>query len=329
MLLQLARPLNGFLLLLPVRGEAGTFFLEIGELFVELLEAFARRLVAFLAQGLTFDFELHDASLELVEFDGHRVDFHAELGGRLVYEIDGLVRQKSIGDVPVRQHGRGHERRILELHAVVDLVPLPEAAQDADGVLDGRLADGDRLEPSLERGVLFDVLAILVECRRTDRVELATRQHGLQHVRRIDRTFGGAGSDHRVQLVDEENDLSLGVGDLLEDRLQPFFEFAAILRAGDQRAHVERHDALALQAFGNVAADDAPRESLDDGRLADARLADEHRVVLRAARQHLDHAADLFVAADDRVQLARDARARSGRGRSVRAPDTCPRGSRW
>ena len=33
-------------------------------------------------------------------------------------------------------------------------------------------------------------------------------------------------------------------------------------------------------------------------------LADQHRVVLRAAREHLDHAADLLVAPDHRVELA-------------------------
>ena len=42
----------------------------------------------------------------------------------------------------------------------------------------------------------------------------------------------------------------------------------------------------------------------DDGGLADAGLADEHRVVLRAAAQHLDDAPDLLVAPDDRVELA-------------------------
>ena len=44
--------------------------------------------------------------------------------------------------------------------------------------------------------------------------------------------------------------------------------------------------------------------------LPDARLADEHRVVLGAPRQHLDDAANLFVAADHRIQfpLARDVR---------------------
>ncbi len=45
-------------------------------------------------------------------------------------------------------------------------------------------------------------------------------------------------------------------------------------------------------------------QPLGDGRLADARLADEDGVVLRPAAEHLDHAADLVVAADDRVELA-------------------------
>ena len=61
---------------------------------------------------------------------------------------------------------------------------------------------------------------------------------------------------------------------------------------------------LFLRPFGHVAADDALREAFDDGGLADAGLADEHRVVLGAARQHLDDAADLLVAADDRIELA-------------------------
>jgi uncharacterized protein YjiS (DUF1127 family) len=54
--------------------------------------------------------------------------------------------------------------------------------------------------------------------------------------------------------------------------------------------------------------------ALDDRGLADAGLADQHRVVLGAAREHLDDAADLLVAADDRIELAL-ARASSVRSR--------------
>jgi hypothetical protein len=63
--------------------------------------------------------------------------------------------------------------------------------------------------------------------------------------------------------------------------------------------------ALVAQALGHVAVDDALGETLDDGGLADAGFADQHRVVLGAAGKDLDDAADLLVAADDRVDLAR------------------------
>ena len=61
---------------------------------------------------------------------------------------------------------------------------------------------------------------------------------------------------------------------------------------------------LVAQRFRHVAVDDAQRKAFDDRRLADAGLADQHRIVLGAARQHLDRAADLLVAADDRIELA-------------------------
>ena len=98
--------------------------------------------------------------------------------------------------------------------------------------------------------------------------------------------------------------LALVLGDLLEHALQPLLELAAVLGAGQQQRHVEHQHALVLQRVGHLALDDALRQALDDGRLADARLADEHRVVLGAPLQHLDGAADLVVAADHRVELA-------------------------
>ena len=92
--------------------------------------------------------------------------------------------------------------------------------------------------------------------------------------------------------------------DLLEHGLEPVLELAAVLGAGDQRADVERDHAPVAQRLGHVAGDDPLREPLDDRGLADARLADQHRVVLRPPREHLDHAPDLVVAADDGVELA-------------------------
>ena len=92
---------------------------------------------------------------------------------------------------------------------MVRLVALLQPAQDADRVRHRRLADEHRLEAPLERRVLLDVRAVLVERRRADRAQLAAREHRLQEVARRDRALRRAGADDRVQLVDEEDDLAL------------------------------------------------------------------------------------------------------------------------
>ena len=183
-------------------------------------------------------------------------------------------------------------------------VLLAQPAQDGDGVFHVGLADKDDLEAALQRGVLLDVLAIFVQRGRADGAQLAACQRRLQHVGGVNRAFGRAGAHQRVQLVDEQDDLSLRLLDLLQHGLQAVFELAAILRARQHRAQIERHHALVLQLLGHIAGDDALRQAFDDGGLADAGLADQHRIVLRAARQHLHHATHFLVAPDHRIELA-------------------------
>ena len=107
-----------------------------------------------------------------------------------------------------------------------------------------------------------------------------------------------------MHLVDEQDDLARGGLDLLEDRFQPLLEFTAILRTGDQGAHVQRQKTLVPQALGHVAVDDAQRHAFGDRGFTDAGFTDQHGVVLGPAAQHLHGAADLVVASDDRVDLA-------------------------
>jgi hypothetical protein len=116
--------------------------------------------------------------------------------------------------------------------------------------------------------------------------------------------FGLAGADHGVQLVDEDDRAAFVGGDVLQHGLEALLELAAVLGTREQRRHVERQHALVLERLGHLAVDDALREPFDDGGLADAGLADEHGIVLAAALEDLDGAADLVVAADDRIELA-------------------------
>ena len=160
------------------------------------------------------------------------------------------------------------------------------------------------LEAALEGGVLLDVLAVLVERRGADGAQLAAREHRLQKIGCVDRALGGAGADDRVELVHEEDDLALGGLDLLEDGLEALLELAAVLGAGEQGADVEGDHPPVAKRLGDVARDDPLGEPLDDRGLADAGVADQDGVVLGAAGEDLDDAADLLVAADHRIELA-------------------------
>ena len=107
-----------------------------------------------------------------------------------------------------------------------------------------------------------------------------------------------------MELIDEQDDLAFGLLDFLEYSLQAVLELAAVLGAGDQRAHVELDEVAVAQGARHVAGHDTLSDALDDGRLADARLTDEHGVILGAAGQDLNGTADLVGTADDRVELA-------------------------
>ncbi len=202
----------------------------------------------------------------------------------LVDEVDRLVGQVPVGDVADRQVRGGLDRLVGDRDLVVLLVALADAHQDVDGLLERRLLDHDRLEAALERGVALDVLAVLVERRRADALELAAGERRLEDVGGIDRALGGAGADQRVQLVDEQDGV-VRVAELLDDLLEPLLELAAVLRAGDERADVEGQDALVEQRLGDVAGDDPVGQALGDGGLADAGLADQRRVVLGPPRR--------------------------------------------
>ena len=204
----------------------------------------------------------------------------------------------------MRERGRGDDGRIGDLDVVVRFVALLQSAKDRDGVFHRRLVHQHFLEAAFERGVLLDVLAVFVERGRADAVQFAARERGLEHVAGVHRAFGLARADHGVQLIDEQDDLAFLLGEIVEHALEALFELAAELGARDQRAHVEREDAFALEAFGHFAIDDALGEAFDNRGFADAGLADEHRVVLGAAREHLHRAANLVVATDHRVELA-------------------------
>src|ERR1700716_1857971 len=108
------------------------------------------------------------------------------------------------------------------------LVKALYPVEDRDGLDERGLVDEHRLEAALQRGILLDVLAVLVECGGADALDLTASQGRLENVRGVNGAFGRASADQRVQLVDKEHDLTAGA-DLVEDFLQALLELAAVL----------------------------------------------------------------------------------------------------
>ncbi len=256
-----------------------------------------------LDRGLLFAPRLFDFLLEVAvdRRRAHRLDPHPR--GGLVDQVDRLVGQEAVGDVAVGQLGGGLQRVVGDVDLVVLLVALAQPLEDLDRVLDRGLVDLDLGEAALQRRVALEVFAVLVERRRADRLQLAAGQRRLQDRGGVDRALGGAGADQVVELVDEEDDVA-ALGDLFHHLLEALLELAAVLGAGDQRRQVERVDLLVAQQLGHLAVVDPRGQALDHGGLADAGLAQQHRVVLGAAREDLHDPLDLGLAADHRVELA-------------------------
>ncbi len=207
-------------------------------------------------------------------------------------------------DVAVAELDRGLEGAVGVLHTVVLLVARPEALEDLDRLVLRRLGHVDLLEAADQRPVLLEVGPELLVGRRADAAQSARGQRRLEDVGGVERAAGGgAGADDGVDLVDEEHGALVRL-ELRDHRLEALLEIAPVARAGEERSHVERVDDRALEDLGHLAADDPERQPLGDGRLADARIAHEERVVLRPPAEDLDGALDLVVAADEDVDLA-------------------------
>ena len=222
---------------------------------------------------------------------------------RLVDQVDGLIRQEAVGDVALGEHDGLAQDTVGNFHAVEGLVVVGDALENFERILHARLVDRDGLEAALKRGVLLDVLAVLVEGRRADDLNFAAREGGLQNIGGVHAALGVARANDVMHLVDDENDVA-ELANFLNKTLHAALELAAELRAGDERGEVKEIDLLAAELEGHLARGDALGKALGNGRLADARLADEAGVVLLAAVENLNDALDLLVAADHRVELA-------------------------
>ncbi|CAB4940656.1 unannotated protein [freshwater metagenome] len=171
----------------------------------------------------------------------------------------------------------------------MSLVTIAQTLQNFNGVRNGWFFNLDRLETAFERSVFFEMLAIFLERCCTDGLQFAASKHRLEDAGCVDCTFGGTGTNERVDLVDEKDDVAAGL-DFLEHLLETLFEIAAVTRTGNECTEIKRVQLLTVKRFGNLIGSDCLCETFNDCSLANTRFANKNGVVLGTAAEHLHDA---------------------------------------
>ena len=231
----------------------------------------------------------------------HALDAHTSTS--LINKVNSLIRQEAVVDVAIREGSGGNQCLVRDGYAVVSLVLIADTAQNLNSEIHARLRHVHRLETTLKSGVLLDVLTVLIQSGSTDGLQLTASQLRLQNRGRVNCALCSTGTDQRVNLVNKQDDVTALVN-LLEHLLQTLLEVTAVTGARNQRAQVEGVKLLILQSLRHATIDDVQREPLHNGGLTNARLTNQNRVVLGAARKNLHNALDFLLAANNRIQLA-------------------------
>src|SRR6185312_6255885 len=219
----------------------------------------------------------------------------------LIEHVDGLVRQQTIRHIPVAQLYAGIYSIVGVGDIMIVFILRLDVVQDLVGLLDARRIYHHFLETTVQGAILLDVHPILVQRTGADALELSARQRGFKYVAGIERTACAAGAHDSMDLIDEQDHIPVFL-QFVHDRLHAFLELATVFRTGNKGRKIQRNDAFIEQYPGNLSLYDPQRQTLHDGGLTHAGLADKDRVVLFAAGKDLRHAFYLFFPPHDRVQ---------------------------
>ena len=148
--------------------------------------------------------------LDVPHFDGGLAlgdGLQAQPRAGLVDHVDGLVRHVPLVDVARGQlRGGAPAHRSAYLMRVMLLEAGLQPLQDLDGLRDRRLHHIDLLEAARQGVILLEDPAIFLVGGRADAAQLAVGEHRLDQIRGVHHAAGGgAGADHGVDLVDEED----------------------------------------------------------------------------------------------------------------------------
>ena len=122
---------------------------------------------------------------------------------------------------------------------MVVLITFLQATKYRDGRKLVRFVDHNGLETTLKSLILLEVFLILVECSCTNAAKLATCKCRLKDVGSVHCSLATACTHKSVNLVDEEDDATVGIGNFLDDAFESLLKLALVLGTSHKRTHIQ------------------------------------------------------------------------------------------
>ena len=195
-------------------------------------------------QVMLFGFQLCHLLLQVQKLGNFRVA-QVAAGAGFIQQVNGLIRQVAVGDIPFRQVYHIRHDGIGHTHAVVLFVITFYAADNRNGIIDGGFFHLDGLEAALQRRIFFNKLAVLGKGRCADNLDLPAGQGRFHDVGGVHGAVRIPGADNVVDLVNEQDHIAGGL-DFRKQALDALFKLAAELGACHKGRQVQQVDLFIL-----------------------------------------------------------------------------------
>ena len=134
-------------------------------------------------------------------------------------------------------------------------------------------------------------------------MKFSPSQHWFQKVACIHGTLSFSSANNRMKLIDKKNDFPCGLLNFLKNSFKALLEFTTEFRTCNQCAHIEGNNHFVFQTFWNITPNDALGKPFNDCSFPNARLTYENWVVFSSAGKNLNHPANFFITAYDRIEF--------------------------
>ena len=212
----------------------------------------------------------------------------AHLAGGFIQQIQCLVRQQTVADIPGRQPHCRLDGLIRDAHLVMGFIALPQSGEDAHGIFLVRLLHQHRLEAALQGAVGFNMAVVLVQGGGADHLQFSPGQRRLEDIGGVDGSLGRAHAYNIVDLIDKEQHIP-GSGHLRQHILHPVLKISPVFGACHHRSEIQRYQPLAPQPVRDLPGGNLPGKGFHNSGLAHTRLTDQAGVVLGAPAENPHH----------------------------------------